>query len=515
VEPMSVRALVIGMTGGGLETLRKWSAIGWMPNLDYLFRKGSSGSFPGFFPPLPVAEWATILTGRGPGQTGLTHSMKKMNGTYFLEKAHLSSSRAEPFWSALDRANRRTVLVNLPFPAELLPINGLVVSPEGVFAHRAIRAPDIERTLRRIQARFGMPRKGSGKPPERSGRPDDPFDFIDLRITGAVQQGAVIREILGSKSWDLAIVNFSGVDRVLARFYRELGHLEENGPETPLAGHVLTYFKVLDDAIGQILETLDRKGLAIMVSGHEFGNLDKCVSINHYLKEQGLLSFRSGRQGMSTLSRYVSPLIRSMGLRRDHLKSFFGIFGSSGLADRLALPFSDDLGIFDWKRTRAFSLGSHAIHINLRGREAMGRVGKGSEYRETGEEIIALFREIRDPENGNRVVSEIRWTEELYDGPGLSDLPDLVVTGWDPRYALPDFESVRGQDSVFFVPADRTGAIRREGFSLVMGPGISQGVPQEKPFSLYNVAPAVLDFLGFEIPPDMDQSPWRIQENGP
>jgi predicted AlkP superfamily phosphohydrolase/phosphomutase len=489
---MSVRALGIGMTGGGRKTLRKWAGIGWMPNLDRLFRKGSSGKFQGFVPPLPVAEWATILTGRGPGHTGLTHSMKMVNGTYFLEKTHLSALRAEPFWNTLDRADCRTVLVNLPFPAELLPINGLVVGPEGVFAHRSITTPELS------------PRKTR----EESGHLEEPFDFIDRRITGAIQQGLVIRDILGSRSWDLAIVNFSGVDQVLSRFYREIGHMEENGPETPLAGHVLTYFKVLDDAIGQIIEMLDRKGLAIIISGHEFGDLDKCLSINHYLKEIGLLSFRPGRQGMSTLSRYVSPLFRSMGLKRDHLNRFLGTFGAAGLADRLALPFSEDLGIFDWKKTRAFSLGSHAIRINLKGREPMGQVSSGSEYRQTGEEIIANLREVRDPETGNQVISEVRWTKDLYDGPGLSNLPDLVVTGWDPRYALPDFESGRDHNSVFFIPSNRTGSVRREGFSLVMGPGLPQGMPQGEPFSLYHVAPTVLDFLGYDIPEDMEKSPW-------
>jgi len=511
---MSVRALVIGMSGGGFETLRKWAEIGWMPNLDHLFRKGSSGKIPGLLPPLPVAEWGTILTGRGPGHTGLTHSMKMASGTYFQERTHLSSSRAEPFWSTLDRADCRTVLVNLPFPAELLPINGLVVGPEGVFAHRAIRSSDLSRTLKRIQTHFRPPTLSRRESLGHPGNPDNPFDFIDRRITGAIQQGIVIRDILGSKSWDLAIVNFSGVDKVLARFYREIGHMEENGPETPLAGHVLTYFKVLDDAIGQIIEMLDRMGLAIIVSGHEFGELDKCLSINHYLKESGLLSFRAGRQGTSTLSRYVSPLFRSMGVKRDHLKQFFEIFGMAGLADRLALPFSEDLGIFDWKKTRAFSLGSHAIHINLKGREAMGQVSRGSEYRQTGEEIISQLREIRDPETGNRVVSEVRWTEDLYDGPGLSDLPDLVITEWDPRYALSDFESGRNQNSVFFIPSNRTGSIRREGFSLVMGPGHHQKTGKSEPFSLYHIAPTVLNFLGFDIPKDMEKPPWTNDGKG-
>jgi predicted AlkP superfamily phosphohydrolase/phosphomutase len=486
----------------------KWSKIGWMPNLDHLFRKGSSGKFPGFAPPLPVAEWATILTGRGPGHTGLTHSMKKMNGTYFMEKAHLSFSRSEPFWNTLDRADLRTVLVNLPFPLELLPANGLVVGPEEVFAPQLIKVPSLKRTMRRVQARLGLPKLSGEKTTADLGNMNNPFDFIDRRIAGAIHQGMAIRDILGSKTWDLAIVNFSGVDRVLARFYREIAHMEENGPQTPLAGHVLTYFKVLDDAIGQIIETLDKKGLAIIVSGHKFGDLDKCLSINHSLKERGLLSFRQGRQGISTLSRYVSPLIRSMGMTREHLKRFFETFGATGLADRLSLPFSEDLGIFDWKKTRAFSLGSHSIHINLKGREAMGQVSRGSEYRQTGEEIIGELRKIRDPETGNRVVSEVRWTEELYDGPGLSDLPDLVVTGWDPRYSLPDFESGRKQNSLFFVPSDRTGAIRKEGFSLVMGPGFPQGITQDEQFSLYHVAPTVLDFLGFDIPNDMEKPPW-------
>src|SRR5262249_41943738 len=81
----------------------------------------------------------------------------------------------------------------------------------------------------------------------------------------------------------------------------------------------------------------------------------------------------------------------------------------------------------DWNRTRAYSLGLGLIFINLAGREKSGIVQSGQDYENTKAEIISKLTQLRDPQNGSKVVDNVYDSEKIYHGPQQGNAPDLIV----------------------------------------------------------------------------------------
>ncbi|MHB8423528.1 MAG: alkaline phosphatase family protein, partial [Leptospirales bacterium] len=112
---MKPRVFVVGLGGTSIALLKPWAEFGWLPNLDYLFRRGTSGPLVSGVPPAAIPEWAAILTGQNPGQTGLFDQIRKTPGSYFPQRLRLSSFGADGIWSLVDRFRLSSALVNVPF----------------------------------------------------------------------------------------------------------------------------------------------------------------------------------------------------------------------------------------------------------------------------------------------------------------------------------------------------------------------------------------------------------------
>jgi predicted AlkP superfamily phosphohydrolase/phosphomutase len=106
-----------------------------------------------------------------------------------------------------------------------------------------------------------------------------------------------------------------------------------------------------------------------------------------------------------------------------------------------------------------------------------------------------------DPETGNAHYARIYRKEEIYTGPQLANMPDLLCVPADLRTADAGVD-FRGRG--LFVPdLAISGTHRVEGIFLMRGPGIGGGV-QIPPVRIFDIAPTILYRLGLPIPDDMD-----------
>jgi predicted AlkP superfamily phosphohydrolase/phosphomutase len=78
-------------------------------------------------------------------------------------------------------------------------------------------------------------------------------------------------------------------------------------------------------------------------------------------------------------------------------------------------------------KSRAFSFDPGRIYLNMKGREPDGCVRPGEDAQAAMEELTDLFMELRDPEDGTRVVKEVRRREDLFHGPEAQRGPDMVA----------------------------------------------------------------------------------------
>jgi predicted AlkP superfamily phosphohydrolase/phosphomutase len=177
--------------------------------------------------------------------------------------------------------------------------------------------------------------------------------------------------------------------------------------------------------------------------------------------------------------------------------------GLSGLATRRSA-----LHAIDPARTAAFAYGTFGnVVVNVRGREAEGIVEPGEEYERVRDRIAAGLLELTSPE-GERIVRAVHRREDLFDGPHLDRVPDLIVEFEDyawlgkgnlqaPTATLWDEIEIEGGSDVSYV-----GSHRHEGVVALAGASAAAGVQLHA--SIEDVAPTVLYLMGEPVPESLE-----------
>jgi predicted AlkP superfamily phosphohydrolase/phosphomutase len=164
--------------------------------------------------------------------------------------------------------------------------------------------------------------------------------------------------------------------------------------------------------------------------------------------------------------------------------------------------------VIDWENTRAFSYGTFGnIVVNLRGREEHGIVEPGDEYEQLRDELIAKALELRGPE-GEQIVAAVHRREDLYDGPAVDRIPDLIVEfaeySWLGKGSLRT-RSTELWDTIPVGPEGGSayvGSHRHEGIVALSGPSAASGADLEA--LIEDIAPTVLYLMGEPIPADTE-----------
>src|SRR4030042_3444570 len=108
----------------------------------------------------------------------------------------------------------------------------------------------------------------------------------------------------------------------------------------------------------------------------------------------------------------------------------------------------------DWNRTKVYSIGYFGnLFVNLKGREPLGIVERGSEYESLLEEVISKLYELKDPEDGKTVVERVYRKEELYRGEAFDVIPDLFLVMRNYAYmAMNQFGEIELSKGIFGKP---------------------------------------------------------------
>jgi predicted AlkP superfamily phosphohydrolase/phosphomutase len=158
----------------------------------------------------------------------------------------------------------------------------------------------------------------------------------------------------------------------------------------------------------------------------------------------------------------------------------------------------------NWAETKAYSFGSFGnICINVRGREPLGVVEPGTEYERLRDCITEEFLKLRDPRTGESIGERAYRREEIYQGPCLESMPDLLLMIKDFVYTTRQKHGAKG-DSLIDVPPDTlSGHHRPNGVFIAHGPNVRAGLTAQGA-RIIDVAPTVLQLMGNPVPDDMD-----------
>jgi predicted AlkP superfamily phosphohydrolase/phosphomutase len=158
--------------------------------------------------------------------------------------------------------------------------------------------------------------------------------------------------------------------------------------------------------------------------------------------------------------------------------------------------------------TRAFSEEWRGnVWLNVEGRDPLGVVAQQEEYTALREEIAAKLLAALDPKTSTPLIHRVWKREELFAGPYLNLIPDLLLETNVPaifrRTPQGVNQGIRVVDAAEMGTFRTSGDHRYEGVLIAWGPGILPG----QAFSgatLQDIVPTILYWLEEPIPSDLD-----------
>lgn len=499
------KVCVIGLDGGSLRVIDFLMAANRLPNLSKISREGSRATLMSTIPPLTPAAWASFYTGMNPGKHGVVDFFTRMPGSYRLSPINATRVGGTPIWSLASDYGLRTCIYNVPMTYPACPVNGVMIS--GMDTPRlddlAIYPADFSNKLLKEISDFSIEPRVDVKYLVNN-HPDPVGEYIEKLKGYLLTETRTIRYLMQIEDWNLFVgvirtadifqhVFWESVDKVIS------GNDSVSNDDNRRAEAVFSCYEALDRELGE----MDGWSL-ILMSDHGFGHLKADVCLNRTLSEAGLLKFkkksfrrRSKEYVFNTLSPRIPPESRWK-IKRYLQKDYETGRGVVLFVDALVADI-------DWSQTRIYSLAQFGcLYTNYKGREPMGIVKGEKERQAVLAEAEAALSEIRDPDNGEPVVTEFHRREDLYHGALEKEMPDMVLVMRDYAYrAVYSTYSELAEEPIIRTPfrerkqLTHTGNHRREGMLFLHGPGIRHvdlGVA-----NMVDIAPTVMTLLGLPV----------------
>ncbi|MAU01788.1 MAG: hypothetical protein CL608_32025 [Anaerolineaceae bacterium] len=506
------RVLIIGLDGASPDLVRKWQDT--LPNLSRLMQEGSTGVLTSVVPPRSIPAWYCFATGMNPAKLGVFGFSQRRPSTYDYTFANFSFCQAPPFWHWLNQQELNTGIIHLPGTYPPRPIQGFMVSGwpgplnrgNLVFTYPAVLSREIDSFLQRPFELVSP----------KSIQLDNDTEMLAERLRILKMHGDTACHLLQREAWQVAVVVLSPLDRASHQFWR---HMDSDHPQhDPVLAKqhgtaLQQVYEASDNQIGRLLNLLREDDWVFIVSDHGFGPIYRTFYINEWLRQEGYLVLKEGRQigQASSLHKWLGKLSAPL----------FWLNQRSALFRKIADPFKkralsnlardayvqamqeglvrlNHLPV-DWTRTRAYSPDESSLYLNLVGRDPQGIVPQGETAVKLLTEIEQKLRQIKDPITGEPISVQIHRKEAVYSGPFLAGAPELIIN-------MDDFHTEvmaeLGKGYLFDHAPLRSGNHTPEGILIAAGPDMAPG--QNIDANLIDIAPTVLHLLGLAIPEAMD-----------
>jgi tetratricopeptide (TPR) repeat protein len=281
--------LLVGWDAADWKILHPLVDAGEMPALRRIVESGASGAVLCTQPPVPVAQWTTIATGKRPWQHQVCHPVESIAGPNEAVAVTAARRRSRALWEMLAQSGKLSLVVGWPathgertenvvivsdrfaqptagpgikpwpppppgtyWPEEVARrLDGLRMSPEAVQADViSLYLPDWKRIDQKRDPRLGQLRL-----------------FL---ATDFSHQGAMIG-LLCSRKWDFAAVRFPALGAISQVFLPycppRLPWVPE--PEFDIYRHVIrAACRMLDRLLQQLVRAAGKDAAVLVLSGH-------------------------------------------------------------------------------------------------------------------------------------------------------------------------------------------------------------------------------------------------------
>lgn len=423
-----MRTLIIGLDGATFTILDPLLKQGKLENISNIVENGCSLPLQSTIPPVTAPAWTSMLTGFNPGRHGVYDFLQKEQGKYNYRPITSSQVKKDTFFEILSRKGFSVCSINVPNTFPPSKVNGVIVSgmltpdTNSNFTHPRRFA----KQLRKLN--YSITPSTSHKKQEKYKK--ELFKCMEDRLkafnTAKKEHG----------KFDLAMIVFGATDHV--------GHYFWNSDS--IHKIIEDTYRKADELIGGLIEENPEFENIFIVSDHGMTYAKKSFFVNNYLMKENFLKLKND---VSTRLRKVATdlgvtksnvfkVIDSLNLT-NRLKKGILVKGGGktkkSLINKLFLSMDD----VNWKKTQAFAFGTLGqVFVNLKGRDPQGFV-EPDNYERVREDIANALLDVRDPEDGEKIIKHVYKREDVYHGEYLENAPDLVFTPKEYKYRLSRF----------------------------------------------------------------------------
>ena len=358
-----LKAAIIGLDGVPYHLLKSMAENGTMPHTKELLKQGNLKQVKSSLPPNSAVSWSSIMTARNPGEHAIYGFTDFIPGTYTVSYHHSSKLKTQPFWKKNN--DKRTIIINLPATYPPQALNGVHVS--------GFVSPQIDNAI--------YPTELSAELVESKyivdvNAPTNEKDILRFLgdLSSALEKRTEFAVQMLQQKWDILFFVVTGTDRL----EHYLWDAYEN-KENQYNDHFYEYFRQIDSTINSLTMLMPEDTAIIMLSDHGMNKAGTAYNLNTLLKEEGYLRIED------------KPELNYNSVRKE---------------------------------TKAFLAETNKIYLNMEKRFPRGSVTKANRI-DLLDELSDLLKSVRY--GGKRVVKSVYSKEELYEGPYLSEAPDLIV----------------------------------------------------------------------------------------
>ncbi|HLP45858.1 MAG TPA: alkaline phosphatase family protein [Candidatus Kapabacteria bacterium] len=396
---------VLGIDGVPYELLKHLAETGTMPNVKRAIEKYGIKKTKAPLPEVSSVSWTSFMTGMNPGENGIFGFMEVDPGDYSYIFPSFRELPVQTVWEVIDggKTRKKSIIINLPGTYPARSLNGLLVS--------GFVAPDLGKSvypesllpLLRIM-NYQVDVDAS------LGRGNKKIFLKELNHILDCRYRFFNKMV--EQKWDLFFFIITETDRLHHFLFDALA---DAGSE--FHAGVLAYYGKIDRILGEIMHDMERKGIPfIILSDHGFVKIKQEVYLSQYLKEWGYLDFSTG------------------GEEPKNIKNITG-------------------------KSKIFVLDPSRLYIHQEKKYRRGCVKK-EEYESLRDEIKARFLDLEI--EGEKVIKEVFYKEDIYYGPYLEQAPDIVLLsyhGFDLKsgitkeslYGKTFFQGMHSQDNALLI----------------------------------------------------------------
>ena len=356
-----------------------------MPYTKELIKQGNLKQVKSSLPPNSAVSWSSIMTARNPGEHGIYGFTDFIPDTYTVNYHHSMKLKTPPFWQRNNE--KRSLIINLPSTYPPQALNGIHVS--------GFVSPQVEKSIYPSELTGDLISSDYMVDVNAPYNEKDIQRFLrDLNTALEKRTSFAVRQL--QDKWDIFFFVVTGTDRI-GHYLWDAFENEKN----QYHDQFIEYFHKIDNSIYNLTQEMPEDTVIMMISDHGMGKAGTAYNLNTLLKEEGYLK----------------------------------------IEERPELNYTSIK-----KGTKAFLTETNKLYLNMERRFPRGSVSN-SERVDLMDELVDLLKSLRY--GGRQVVKTVYSREELYDGPYLSEAPDLVVLPAD------DFSFKTGLFAEELVSVDR------------------------------------------------------------